>query len=255
MLNELKKNGKVGFIPFIVVGDPNLETSARAVEILIEEGADLIELGVPFSDALADGPVIQTASERASKNTSLHDVFHFAEEILAKHPGFPFLLFTYLNPIMKMGIENFAKKAREVGIHSVLVVDLPPEEAQFYTETMAKMGVKTVFLASPTTTPERLKLVSEASTGFIYYVSRVGVTGVQSDVSSSLEVEVNKVRALTPKPIAIGFGISTGEQARQVSRLADAVVVGSAFVKLIATDPSLAKVRILAKEIRSNSRI
>ncbi len=254
MFSELKKAGKIGFVPFVVVGDPDLETSRKAVEILIEEGADLIELGVPFSDALADGPVIQTASERASKTTSLHDVFDFAESILKKHPGFPFLLFTYLNPILKMGVIEFAKKAKTVGIYAVLVVDLPPEEAGDYLKAMNQAGVKTVFLGSPTTSSERFSLVSTASTGFIYYVSRVGVTGVQAEVSNTLESEMKKVRALTEKPVAIGFGISNGEQARQVSRLADAVVVGSAFVKLIASDPTLAKVRNLAKEIRSAVR-
>ncbi len=241
------------FIPFLVVGDPDLDTSIKVVEILIEEGADMIELGVPFSDAMADGPVIQSASERAAQSITLENVFQFAETILKKHHGFPFVLFTYYNPIFKMGIEAFAKRAKKAGIDAVLVVDLPPEEAAMYSQAMKMNQVKTVFLVSPTTSKERLKIITQASTGFLYYVSRAGVTGVQSEVSKSLTREVAEVRALTSLPIAVGFGISNGEQARQVSGIADSVVVGSAFVKLISefrTTQSLDSVRALAKEIR-----
>jgi len=248
ILADLKSKNKKAFIPFVVVGYPDLATSKQSVEILIEEGADLIELGVPFSDPVADGPVIQAASEQASQNVSLGDVFTFAEEILKKHPGFPFVLFTYYNPVFKMGIEEFASRAKKSGISAVLIVDLPPEESESYLQVMKAHDLQTVYLISPTTTQDRIPLISDASTAFIYYVSRVGVTGTQTELSQSLEKELIMVRQLTQKPIAVGFGISTGEQARQVSKLADAVVVGSAFVKL----KTAAEVRALAKEISAS---
>jgi tryptophan synthase alpha chain len=251
VLKKLKEQKKIGFIPFVVVGDPDLESSERAVEILIEEGADIIELGVPFSDAMADGPVIQVASERASKTVSMHHVLEFAKKILKKHPGFPFVLFTYYNPVLRMGIESFAAQAKSAGIYAVLVVDLPPEEAEHYAKAMNAEGVKTVFLASPTTAPARFEKVSRFSTAFIYYVSRTGVTGTQDEVSASLASEMKEVRRLTQQPIAIGFGISNAAQARQVSQLGDAVVVGSAFVKLVSKK-AFVEVRALAKEIRSS---
>lgn len=247
IVGELKLKNKKAFIPFVVVGYPDLKNSLESVEILIAEGADLIELGVPFSDPVADGPVIQEASEKASVNTSLLDVLSFAEKVLKLYPGFPFILFTYYNPILKMGILEFAKKAKKIGIHSVLVVDLPPEEATHYLEILNKEELQTIFLISPTTTPDRIKLIDEVTTGFIYYVSRVGVTGTQIKLSNSLSDELNTVRQLTQKPIAVGFGISTAEQARQVSMIADAVVVGSAFVRL----KTAKEVRSLAKEIRT----
>lgn len=249
---SLKHKNRAAFIPFVVVGDPNLEVSEQAVEILIEAGADLIELGVPFSDALADGPVIQAASERASKTTSLTDVFSFAAKIHLKHPQFPFVLFTYYNPIYKMGIPEFVKQAKTAGIYAVLVVDLPPEEAVAYSALMNEGSIKTVFLASPTTTSDRLPLIAKLSTGFIYYVSRAGVTGVQKEVSKTLEKEVAALRNITDQSIAVGFGISDGAQAKQVAKVADAVVVGSAFVKLIAErSVDLSKVRLLAEEIKA----
>jgi len=252
---SLKKAGEASFIPFVVVGDPDLGITEKAVEILIEEGADLIELGVPFSDALADGPVIQAASERASTKVSMNDVFEFAKKIRSRHKDYPFVLFTYYNPIFKMGIREFAKRAKEAGIYSVLVVDLPPEEAEDYAAILNEAQVRTVFLASPTTSNERLAAISRFSTAFIYYVSRAGVTGVQSELSKTLADEVKTVRQLTQNELAIGFGISNGNQARQVSQLADAVVVGSAFVRLIAegdSDKSLDSVRQLAKEIKQS---
>lgn len=235
------------FIPFTVVGYPNMTTCKKMVEVMIAEGADMIELGVPFSDPVADGPVIQAASEQVSQTTSLQDVLAFAQDILLTHPGFPFVLFTYYNPILKMGVAEFAKQAQSAGIQSVLVVDLPPEESKTYQNILAQHQLKTVFLMSPTTSMERMQLISDASTGFIYYVSRVGVTGTQQAVSGSLAEELARVRTITAKPVAVGFGVSTGEQAAQVAQWADAVVVGSAFVKLHTVDA----VQALAHEMRS----
>jgi tryptophan synthase alpha chain len=176
----------------------------------------------------------------------------FSKELLAKHPGFPFILFTYFNPILKMGVSAFAKEAKNAGIYAVLVVDLPPEEAKSYSEILDQEGLKAVFLASPTTPKNRIAEIARLSTAFIYYVSRTGVTGVQTQLSQSLKDELLAVRALTDRPLAVGFGISNGPQARQVSEFADAVVVGSAFVKLLSQSfQNLDSFRSLAREIRT----
>lgn len=242
------------FIPFIVAGHPTLEASTEAIEILIAEGADLIELGVPFSDALADGPVIQAASEKAAQSVALGDVFALAERALARHPGFPLVLFTYYNPIFRMGLEAFARRAKEVGIHAVLVVDLPVEESVEYRAIMKAVDVGTVFLASPTTSERRLKAIVEASTAFIYLVSRAGVTGEQKALSETLAGDVARVRALTDKPLAIGFGISTAEHARAVARLGDAVVVGSAMVRILDQPGGLKTLRQFTRELVAATR-
>jgi tryptophan synthase alpha chain len=216
---------------------------------------------VPFSDALADGPVIQAASERAAKNpaaSSMTQILDFVARVHVKHPKTPLIVFTYYNPILRMGVEAFAEKAKSSGVSGVLVVDLPPEEATGYSECLKKQGLKTVFLASPTTSPDRISKIAQASTGFIYYVSRTGVTGVQSAMSKTLGSELATLRKITDVPVAVGFGISNAEHAREVARLGDAVVVGSAFVKLIAQHPEPMRmekeVRALARELVSAIR-
>ena len=254
MLSRFKKEKRAAFIPFVVAGDPSLAVTERMIDVLIEEGADLIEVGVPFSDALADGPVIQAASERASKIvSSMTQVLEFVLRVHTRHPKTPLILFTYYNPILSMGVEPFAQAASRAGASAVLVVDLPPEESLAYRESLARHGLKTVFLASPTTSPERLPLIAEASTGFIYYVSRTGVTGVQSELSQSLGKELTRVRGVTDQSLAVGFGISRGVHAQAVAQLAEAVVVGSAFVRLIAQPFELEEiereVRALAREL------
>ena len=253
MLKPIEKKRKTAFIPYLVVGDPSLEFSEKVIDALIEEGADLIELGVPYSDALADGPVIQSASERAAKSISLEDVLKFAARTRIKHPVIPLILFTYFNPILKMGLERFADRASASGITAVLVVDLPPEEAKLFCPVLAAKKLKTVFLASPTTPPARLAKIAEATTGFLYYVSRTGVTGEQQTLSASLASEIEAIRQVTDIPLAVGFGISNSKQAKTVSELADAVVVGSAFVKLISGNSDethrLKAIRELARSI------
>ena len=254
---QLKKGGKASFIPFVVAGSPSLELCEQAIEVLIAEGADVIELGVPFSDAMADGPVIQTASEKAARTVSLKAVLELAKRVLAKHPGFPLVLFSYYNPILKMGLEKFADQAKATGIAAVLVVDLPPEEAGLYCQILGQRELGTVFLASPTTSEERLKRIAEASSAFIYLVSRAGVTGEQKELSGSLASEVAKVRKVTDKSVAIGFGISKSDQARAVAKLGDAVVVGSAFVRILSSgekpDLVLKQVRELARDLATAS--
>jgi tryptophan synthase alpha chain len=254
LLQRFRDEKRAAFIPFLVAGDPSIEATERVVDILVEEGADLLELGVPFSDAMADGPVIQAASERASKVLgSMGAVLDLAARIHAKHPRLPLILFTYYNPIFRLGVAEFARRAQVSGVSGVLVVDLPPEESKGYRETLDRHGLKTVFLASPTTAPERLGAISDASTGFVYYVSRTGVTGVQKELSATLAPELARLREKVVRPIAVGFGISTAEQARAVARLGDAVVVGSAFVKLMAEPGELSdvekRVRVLAREL------
>jgi tryptophan synthase alpha chain len=252
MLSRFKAEKRAAFIPFVVAGDPSLQVTERMIDALVEEGADLLEIGVPFSDALADGPVIQAASERASKVvSSMPQVLEFVARVHQKHPETPLILFTYYNPIFNLGVEAFAKQARAAGVSAVLVVDLPPEEAGSYCETLARHALKTVFLASPTTSPERLPMIARASTGFIYYVSRTGVTGVQTALSKSLAGELTQVRRVTDQPLAVGFGISRAEHAAAVAQLAEAVVVGSAFVRLIAQPFEPAEIE---KEVRSLAR-
>ncbi len=250
MLEKVRQEKRATVIPFVVAGDPDMPTTEKAIDILVEEGAEILEIGVPFSDALADGQVIQQASERAArKHDSIRDVLSLATRVSKKHPALQCVLFTYYNPIFKMGMETFAREAAAAGIKAVLVVDLPPESAMEYRATLHAHGLKTVFLASPTTSQVRLAKIADASSGFIYYVSRTGVTGVQSDLSASLRAEVEAIRRLTDKPIAVGFGISTPDQAATVSAIADAVVVGSAFVKLLTLPGAEDNIRKLMREI------
>jgi tryptophan synthase alpha chain len=249
--NFEEKMRKRPLVPFLVAGDPSLAATEKFVDGLVAEGIELLELGVPFSDALADGPVIQAASERASRTVdSIGDVLALAARIHGRHPGLGMILFTYYNPIFRHGVERFAADARASGVAGALVVDLPPEDAGEYRQALAREGLGAVFLASPTTDPTRLPIIAEASTAFVYYVSRTGVTGERAELSSGLEEGLARIRSVTNRPIAVGFGISTAEQARRVARVADAVVVGSAFVRIIADNPDLEmaerKIRALA---------
>lgn len=232
-MSGLKERGEKAFIAYLTCGDPNLEISYKIIETLAESGVDVIELGVPFSDPVGDGPTNQMAAERALQHgTSLEDVLSMVG-LLRKRFQLPIVLFTYYNPIVKMGLAEFSKKAKISGVSGVLVVDLPPEEGEDYLDHLKQNGIDSVFLAAPTTKRERLKKIEEASSAFVYYVSRMGVTGAKSDISPSLKEEVAMVRAGVRQPVVVGFGISTPEQAKQVSALADGVVVGSAIVKII----------------------
>lgn len=239
-LNDLKSKNKKAFIPYITVGDPNLDATELFIDKLVKSGADIIELGVPFSDPVADGVVNQLSSQRALKNNiSLNKILDFVKILREKNYTIPIVLFTYFNPIFRLGLENFALKAKESGVNGVLIVDLPPESAREYKTIMDKNNLETIFLASPTTSIERMKLIDEMSSGFIYYVARNGITGTQSKISETLEEEVNKLKSNVTNNICIGFGISNGEQAKEVSKLADGVIVGSAIVKLINDKESI----------------
>lgn len=229
----LKRDGRKGLIAYLTAGDPAPDRTADLVEALVRGGADLIELGVPFSDPIADGPVIQRAGERAlTAGTTLGSVLEIAAEI-RRRSEVPLLLFTYLNPVLRYGLERLAADAARQGIDGCLLTDASVDEAQDYAAAMHRHGLDTVFLATPTSTPRRLELVARYSTGFIYLVSRTGVTGEREQLSDSVAPLVRAVRAVTDLPLAVGFGISRPEHVAELARQVEAVVVGSAFVRLI----------------------
>jgi tryptophan synthase alpha chain len=238
VLGAARQSRRAAFVPFLTAGDPSLEWTGRFVEGLAAAGAAAVELGVPFSDPIADGPTIQAASERALEaGATLPGILDLVGRLRERGVAVPILLFTYCNPLLRMGLERFARKARTAGVQGTLVVDLPPEEAVDHRRVMARAELETVFLASPTTSDERLAVVDDASTAFVYYVARLGVTGARPSLPPSLRQRIARVRRLVRKPLAVGFGISTPDQARTVARMCDAVVVGSALVRLAAENP------------------
>ena len=227
---QLKEDGRKGFIPFITAGDPDLATTEHLLIELTHAGATVIELGVPFSDPMADGPVIQRASERALKNPfGLQEIFDTTARA-RNQIDTPIILFSYFNPLLQFGLSRLARAAKDAGIDGVLVTDLTPEEAGDVETELRANDLDMIFLVAPTSTDERLKLVAEHASGFVYAVSRAGVTGTRESVSVEAEKLVSRMRRFTSLPIAVGFGISNVEQVRDVQRYADAVVVGSAIV-------------------------
>lgn len=227
---RLKENGRKGFVPFVTAGDPDLETSLAICLKLAELGADVIELGVPFSDPMADGPTIQRSSMRALESgVSLRDVLNLAANLRAAS-DVPLVLFSYYNPVMAMGLQKFGAAGREAGIDGVLLTDVIDNEAAAISRELAKNDIDLISLVAPTTTDGRLEEICGHARGFVYAVSRAGVTGAQESVSDAAEKLVGRTRKFTELPIAVGFGISTAEQIVEVWRLADAAVVGSAIV-------------------------
>ena len=225
-------------VAYVTCGDPDLACSRDIVFAAIDAGSTIIELGVPFSDPVADGPVIQRASERALKqHTSIEQVLTLASEIRQHSQSVGLIIFTYLNPILRMGMKKFCKIARHAGVDGVLVIDLPVEESAAYIEAAKANGLSTIFLAAPTSTDARLKQIAEASTGFVYVVSRTGVTGAREQLTSDAEEVVKRLRKFTKLPIAVGFGISKPEQFAAVGKFADAAVIGSAIVQTIENNP------------------
>jgi tryptophan synthase alpha chain len=225
-------------VAYVTCGDPDLATTRAVVLAAIDAGADVIELGVPFSDPVADGPVIQRASQRALEQAvSLADVLKLAAEIRQHAQSTGLIIFSYLNPILRMGLEKFCKVARHAGVDGALLTDLPVEEADDYLREMRRNDLATVFLAAPTSTDERLKHIAEASSGFVYAVSRTGVTGARQQLPGDARKLVRRLRKYTKLPIAVGFGISTAEQFAAVGEFADAAVVGSAIVETIERNP------------------
>jgi tryptophan synthase alpha chain len=228
---------KPSLVAYVTCGDPDLATTREIILAAIEAGADVIELGVPFSDPVADGPVIQRASERALRQgTTLQQVLKLAAEIRKKSQA-GMIVFSYLNPILRMGLPEFAASAQEAGLDGALVTDLPVEEAGPYLDQMRRRNLATVFLAAPTSTEQRLKRIAQASSGFVYAVSRTGVTGARQQLEGDARQLVRRLRKHTKLPVAVGFGISTAEQFAAVGEFADAAVVGSAIVQTIERNP------------------
>jgi tryptophan synthase alpha chain len=225
---------KPALVAYVTCGDPDLATTRDIVLAAIEGGADVIELGVPFSDPVADGPVIQRASERALKHgTPLAQVLTLVAEIREQAQSTGLIVFSYLNPILRMGMERFCKVARAAGVDGALVTDLPLDEAGEYLQAMREHDLAPVFLAAPTSPDDRLNLIAQASRGFVYAVSRTGVTGQRQELADDARKLVRRLRRVTKLPIALGFGISNAEQFAEVGKFADAVVVGSAIVETI----------------------
>ena len=234
----LKFQSRPSLVAYLTCGDPDLATTREIALAAIEAGAEVIELGVPFSDPVADGPVIQRASERALKQgTTLANVLGLARELRREKPRAGLIVFSYFNPVLRMGLERFAAAAAEAGVDGALLTDLTVEEAGDYLRAMRKHKLATVFLAAPTSTDARLERIAAASSGFVYAVSRTGVTGARQQLSADAKKLVRRLRRFTKLPIVVGFGISTAEQFAEAGSFADAVVVGSALVELIERSP------------------
>ncbi|MEL7061852.1 MAG: tryptophan synthase subunit alpha, partial [Acidobacteriota bacterium] len=235
VFQRCRADRRAAFIPFLVAGDPSLETTGELMRAMVDGGADMIEVGVPFSDPVADGPTIQEAAQRAlDAGASLSGILR----VIAQHRdqlGVPIVLFTYFNPIHRRGVEHFAEQAAASGVDGVLCVDLPPEEAAHeLLPALRRHSLDTIFLLAPTSGKERIRSVAAHSSGFVYYVSRTGVTGARDALPKELVKETRRLRRRLDAPLSVGFGISTPEQVEAVARVADGVVVGSALVSLIA---------------------
>ena len=257
LFERLRKENRKGMVAYLTAGDPTPEATAGLVAALERGGADLIEFGVPFSDPIADGPIIQAAGDRAIRaGMTMQRVLETAAEI-RRTSEIPLLLFTYLNPVLRYGFARLAADAKAAGIDGCLLIDVSVEEAGEYGKVMRDAGMDTVFIAAPTSTDHRLKLVAEYSSGFIYLVSRTGITGEQQSVSDTALPLIERMRALTDLPLAMGFGISNADQVAAIASHADAAVVGSAIVRQIARDPAglEALMRDLTRPLRGHAAI
>jgi len=251
---RLKKEGRKALIPFFTAGDPDRASCVPLMHALVAGGADVIELGVPFSDPMADGPVIQRSSERALLHgVSLRDVINWVAEFRKTDTTTPVVLMGYANPVESMGLENFAKTAKAAGVDGVLVVDYPPEEAETLVTTLAGSGLETIFLLSPTTSDVRLKQVAELGRGYLYYVSLKGVTGAANIDIEDVARRLERIRSFTALPVGVGFGIRDGKTAHAIAQVADAVVIGSRLVQEIESSPAdaPAKVQTFMADIRA----
>lgn len=239
--DRLRSQNRKAFIPYIMAGDPDLKKTLEHVALLEECGADIIELGVPFSDPLADGPTIQRAAERAIKaGVTLAKVLQLVVK-LRQHSQVPIILMTYCNPVFKYGDERFVADAVAAGVDGVIIPDLPPEEALDFMFLARNMGLDTIFLVAPTSTPERIKKIVAASSGFVYYVSMTGITGSRLALDETFKSHISAVKRAANTPVCVGFGVSTPEDARMIAGIADGVIVGSAIVKKLYEHPAGAK--------------
>ena len=233
-VKQVKRKKQKLFCAYITLGYPNVSTTEKLILSLDKAGVDILELGFPFSDPLADGVVNQLAADRALKSgTTLKKILHMIKKLRSKGLQIPIVLFTYFNPIHRYGLEKFAQDAAQAGVDGVLNLDLPPEESDSYSELMEKAGLHPIYLIAPTTSSSRLHSMAQKSRGFIYYVSREGVTGMQKSIHQGILSRVNEIRRHTKVPIVVGFGISNPKQVRQVAYAADGCVVGSAIVKRV----------------------
>ena len=242
--SELNFHGHKAFIAYITAGDPSIESTIRLVKEFESNGVDIIELGIPFSDPIADGPVNQEAAIRALKNNiNLGQIFD-ALRTIRKESQIPIIFFSYLNSILSYGMERFVNDAKDAGLNGALILDLPPEEAGDYKRLMDERDLDTIFLVSPITPPERIEIITRYASGFVYYVSQMGVTGERERISKSIASRVKEIQGHTNIPVAVGFGVSTPEQVREISKYADGVIVGSSIVKKIGekgTQPGFEK--------------
>lgn len=251
MLENFWKGQRKAFVPYLMVGYPDYETSYQAFRRVLRAGADMLEIGFPFSDPVADGPTVQLAHEVALRNgiRSRH-VFELAGRLREEFPQVPFLLMTYYNPLLRIGLRAFCEQAQRAGINGFIVPDLPPEEGQELKAICEDLGLSLVFLASPTSTERRLKLICDASTHMVYFVSLTGTTGMRENLPfERLEERLRLYRSLCNKPVVVGFGVSKPEHAKRVAKVADGVVVGSLFVKL-AGEKKLEELEQRAREIK-----
>jgi tryptophan synthase alpha chain len=237
----LRARGERALVPFVTAGDPDLATTAALVPALVAAGADLVEIGVPFSDPVAEGPTIQRASERAlARGATLRRVLVLVKDLRARVEA-PLVLMGYANPFLAMGEGPFAEAAAQAGVDGVICVDLPPEEGEDFRRQLKERGVDPILLAAPTTKPARLAMLARETRGFLYYVSLTGVTGARSELAQGIEDQVRRVREVSDVPVCVGFGVSRPEHAREAGAFADGVVVGSALVERIAAAPGSAE--------------
>lgn len=251
VFEELRERGKTALIPYITAGDPRPSATVQLMHRLVQKGADMIELGVPFSDPMADGPVIQKAVERALEhNVSLDDVLEMVREFRERDAETPIILMGYLNPVEREGYTEFANAAASVGVDGVLTVDMPPEESMGYMEALQEQELDRVFLVSPTTPDSRLDAVNTKGSGFVYYVSLKGVTGSKELDADDVAKQVSRIRTKLNQPIGIGFGIRDGEAAYKMAQLGDAVIVGSSLVSIVEAnqDRDLQEIEIALSE-------
>ncbi len=231
---KAKEEKRSAFIPFITAGDPNILISEELILALSDAGADIIELGVPFSDPVADGPTIQASSQRALKNgITPEDVLTLVRKVREKGCMTPIVLMGYYNPVLQYGLSRFAEKMVEVGADGTIIADLPIEEAHEWRRIASINGLANIFLVAPTTPISRARFIAEASTGFLYYVSVTGITGARTELPEHLQEALRQVKAVSPVPVGVGFGISTPEQVKMLSRIADGIIVGSAIIRVI----------------------
>lgn len=243
LFSSCKENGRAAFVGYVCACDPDFETSLRVCRNLLESGVDLLELGVPFSDPLADGLTNQLAAQRALEaGCTQDDVFRLVEEI-RKFSDAPIVFYTYYNLVFSQGVQNYVERAKAVGVDGLLTLDLPPEEAEELLEASKELAMRNIFIVAPTTPKSRIPVITKAASGFIYYVSREGVTGERDDLAGDLVERVEAIREHTDLPVVVGFGISNADQVKEVAKASDGVVVGSALVNCISrnlTDPHLA---------------